>query len=286
MKNSFIFILVCFFFILLCPFAQANAYLDISDHYYDEYRDLISSPYAQEYQAGESTIYIHDHAKVFSADEIKTMRNAIHNEVIGKNVNILILTTQHTTGKDEITYSDDYMDVLLPTEENNLAVYLDLHGRVVYINSMGMFLNNLSSSDIEHCLDAGFDDIADAEYAEGLTKITTEAIKRGFNQSTKPGFSISYIDLPQLGASAVVAGIFTAIIVVTMLAQHNKANVQLSATRYLDDGGSYTILQSDENFVTTYTTVNRNYYKEKSSGGGGSHRSSSGRSHGGGGRRF
>ena len=272
----------------LLPINTALAY-DYSD--YEEIMDRYEDVNYDE-KVGDSRIYMHDMADLFTDDEEKDLIDAAGKFVKNEDHNVLFLTYSDAMGKSTMTFSDDYMDLLFPNDEDNVAFVIDMDNREIYINTMGVYLDELSLEEVDECIDAGYTHMPDGEYYKAMLKMSCYTLQyvNGGGIIGTPLFGIKLMDsLPV--ATLISAGI-SAIVAVVLLLNHRKANNKEKAQTYMnkDNGGYYKVADKQENFVNSYTTIDKDYYKPKESsssgGGGGSHSSGGGRSHGGGGRSF
>ena len=270
----------------LLPINTALAY-DYSD--YEAIMEMYEDDNYDE-KVGDSRIYMHDMADLFTEDEEKELIDAAGKFVKNEDHNVLFLTYSDAMGNTTMTFSDDYMDLLFPNDEDNVAFVVDMDNRKVYINTMGVYLDELSTEEIDECIDAGYAHMPDGEYYDAMLKMSCYTLQyvNGGSIIGTPLFGIKLMDsLPM--ATLISAGM-SAIVAIVLVLNHRKANSKEKAQTYMNknNGGYYKVADKQENFVNTYTTVDKNYYKpkESSSGGGGSHSSGGGRSHGGGGRSF
>ena len=279
---------VCAAFVLalsILPIGVAHAY-DYDDYYdvMDRYED---DNYAE--SAGSSTIYMHDMADLFTDEEEKNLIETASKFVDDIGHNVLFLTYNDAMGRSTMVYSDDYMDVLFPDTDENVAFVIDMDNREVYINTMGTYLDELNYTEIEECLDAGYDYMPDGKYYDAILRISAYTLQyvNGGSIVGTPLFGSKLLEV--LPMSTIGSAGLSAIVAVVLLLNHRKANNKEKAQTYLEKGGYYKVVDKKEDFVNSYTRVHKDYYKPKessSSGGGGSHSSGGGRSHGGGGRSF
>ena len=233
-------------------------------------------------QAGDATILVHDLANLLAPQEEDALANYIKSNYSDLRYNILFLTTNDTQGKNSMTYSDDYMDLLFPDEENNIAFMVDMQNREIYINTMGKAIDSLSDMMIQKALDKGYTYVVAADYYNTLKEMSVYCLDRLENPLTWiEGLWGNMLEL------SVWSLIVVSIIGVFAVLNHNAANRTISDTKYLSRE-DYKVVGKKEKHVRSYDTVERGYYRSSSSssGGGSHHSSSSGRSHGGGGRRF
>ncbi len=271
----------------LLPINTALAY-DYSD--YEEIMDMYEDDNYDE-KVGDSRIYMHDMADLFTEDEEKDLIDAAGKFVKNEDHNVLFLTYSDAMGNTTMTFSDDYMDLLFPNDEDNVAFVIDMDNRKVYINTMGVYLDDLSAEEIDECIDAGYSHMPDGEYYDAMLKMSCYTLQyvNGGSIIGTPLFGIKLMD--SLPVATLISVGMSAIVAIVLLLNHRKANNKEKAQTYMNknNGGYYKVADKQENFVNTYTTVDKNYYKPKESssgGGGGRHSSGGGRSHGGGGRSF
>ena len=280
---------ICAAFVLalsMMPINTAYAY-DYSD-YYEVMEYCEDSNYDE--KVGDARIYMHDMADLFSDSEEEQLIEAAGKFVDGEAHNVLFLTYADALGRTTMTYSDDYMDILFPDEEDNVAFVIDMDNREIYINTMGVYLDELSLEEIDECIDAGYEYLPDGEYYDAMLRVSCYTLQyvNGGSIIGTPLFGArlgEVLPMSTLGSAGI-----SAIVAIVLLLNHRKANKKENAQTYLEKGGYYKVADKQENFVNSYTTIDKDYYKPKESsssgGGGGSHSSGGGRSHGGGGRSF
>lgn len=234
-------------------------------------------------KVGQSTVYIHDLADLLSNAEEKELLDSVNKYCKKMQYNILFLTTNYTSGKSTMVYSDDYMDKLFPDTDENIAFVIDMDNRQIYINTMGSAIKILSDKDIDKALDKAYPQIVNQDYSATMQEMSDYCLGKlsetFFSKFLKGTYKFSHI---------FISGVITVIVGVSLVKMHASANKPQSAVTYVPKE-NYNVEDKEENYIRTYETVESGYYRKSSSssgGGGSSHRSSSGRSHGGGGRSF
>ena len=257
---------------------------------------MIAPVYAAtpDYYGDNVDIYIHDNANTISSSDEKMIAETIQalSEDLDFHLNALVLTYNDSHGKSARVYSDDYMDDLFPTSENNIAFVIDYDNDELYLNTMGECITRINDYEVEDCIDAAWSYFEDYEDGKALNALAKAAMKRladsGYTYTDpdvddESSFIGNLFYLPSLLGSLVVSIIAVLIINGT----HNKQNKPIKTAEYMKNNG-FKVINKNETLVRTYQTKTRiesSSSGSSRSGGGSSHRSSSGRSHGGGGRR-
>ncbi len=243
-------------------------------------------------QVGRCTVHMHDLGDLLSNREEQELIDSVAPYCKKMSYNILFLTTNNAGGKSTMVYSDDYMDELFPDTDENIAFIIDMDNRQIYINTMGRAIRFLSDDKIEKGLDAGYPHIKNNEYYECLREMSSYALNKLKWAEMRDSNFLVFL-ATEMVRYILPSVIVTALVVLSLIHKHKRANLAHSPTAYVPKD-LYEVIDKKENFIRSYDTVQRDYYKKSessggssgSSGGGSSHTSSSGRSHGGGGRSF
>lgn len=229
----------------------------------------------------EETVF--DYADLLTDDEEDDLRK--YAEKFKKyDISLIYLTTMDAEGKSSTTYSDDFYD------NNNfrsdgVLLMIDMDNREIYINTVGKCIELLPNQTIYNTVDDCYIYASDGEYNLCLSKM-------GKSIGTKLENHYN----PLLGAvrfspvTLFITIAITAIILIILVVQHNRANQTVSANQYI--GSSFKVNNRNAVYMGCRREVIRDYYASSDSGGGGRHtggsvhRSSGGVRHGGGGRKF
>ncbi|MBQ8626058.1 MAG: TPM domain-containing protein [Agathobacter sp.] len=231
-------------------------------------------------------IYIHDNAdKISKSDEEKIVNTILsYNDELDFHLNVLVLTYNDSNGKSAMTYSDDYMDKLFPSSENNIAFVIDYDNDELYLNTMGECILRIDDDEVEDCIDDAWYYFEQYEDAEAL-EVLAESAMRKLTATEVTGILSMFFHL--FHPYSIIAGLIGAIVTTLIInGKHNKNNQPIKTSEYINNNG-LKVVDKKEVLTNTYTTKTRIQSSSSSGGsrGGSSHRSSSGRSHGGGGRR-
>ena len=140
----------------------------------------------REFLVGNCHVYIHDDANLLSGLEHEKLLNVVAQYSNKISFNILFLTYDDAHGKSTETYSDDYMDTLLPYKaHDNIAFVIDMDNREYYINTMGKAIDWIDSNEIEEALGEGYDSIINGEYAKCLQKVSNYCLKELAREQSK-----------------------------------------------------------------------------------------------------
>lgn len=285
---TYVFILLLTLSIPACEaFTTSSTYTQ--DEYYTEYIDLINANEKgfQQLTVGESTIYIHDHAKMLSHEKEEEIIAHIKEQVNPEtDMNVLVLTYLDSFQYSTRTFTDDYTDVYFPYDNNVLCIALDMDNREVYINTMGLAYSRLSDSQIQNCIDAGYDYLKQGNYEEAMDRIAVAAAKKVYKRLyVNDVFTVMSEMITELWPVWVILSFIIAICTRSSALQ-SRRNLD-KPVNYFKDDGYFKVIDKQERRWDVDEQVAHGYYRQRSSSGGhSSHRSRSGRSHGGGGRRF
>jgi uncharacterized protein len=258
-------------------------------------------------ETGEYCVEVFDYADLLTdSEEAALMQEGLEyaQDIQG---NVIYLTYNDAQGKSAMVYTDDFYDELLfdgtlPCEDGILFA-VDMDNREVYINTVGSCINKLSDNSRENIFDETWSYVTSENFYMFLSSSSSLAADVCVNPSvysddyTGDVYADTYEDtfsssfLMPSSVSILISFVLTGVVLLILLKNHNKANIPITASVYVDDSKGLTASNIKSQFVNQYTTVDRNYYAPKSSSsssssGSSSHRSSGGVRHGGGGRRF
>lgn len=278
--------------ILLCTFALPASALDFNSNTYQE---MASASTNYDVAAGNARIYMHDIADKFTYEEEQELIDKIAPIIENEDVHVFFVTCDVNHSKTALDFMEEYVLTVHSYYENNIIFGLNMATRDVSISSMGNYLDALGSVSVDTCIDTGINDLSAGRYADGMGKIARQATDWIIND---PDYVGATVDTPGRPARdtlwdfvcdnwivmTVLSAVITVIAGIILLSNHKSANKQIASQTYLTDDGYYKVLDKNETFISSYTTVQKGYYRQSSSSssrGGSSHRSSSGRSSGG-----
>ena len=190
------------------------------------------------------------------------------------------ILTQRDIGMDTESYDyiEHFYNSNLNTEHTNIVLFIgfDELGRYAQVDSFNVTDGRVDNSellDIREAIQSGSDSKSYADrLMTGLEK-TNFVIKlpKAADFAILGFFPISMVGL-------IVGLILSIIITIALVIKHNRANKQILATAYLNQGG-IDIIDKRDRYIRTDRDVHRGYYKKSSSsggGGGGGHSSSGG----------
>lgn len=242
------------------------------------------STFAINYECQYDSVY--DNANLLTDEEEKSLSQIAQTYKDKFYVNVVFLTYDDAEGKSTMTYTDDFYDKL-HYNESGVLFAIDMDNREMYINTVGSCIDDFTDAEREIVFDNNEHYVFNKQYYSYFDNVCQDTFQKIETDSpVSSNSSTNHWAIPTL-TSIIVSIISMAIATVILIARHNKANKQISATNY---STVYHVNDRKQNFVRTYQTVSHGYYRQSSSSGGGggssSHRSSGGVRHGGGGRGF
>ncbi len=239
---------------------------------------------------------VYDFADLLSDEEEKRLSDIASAQGSNYGITLAFLTYDDSFGRTTRTFTDDFFDYFYGLDCDGILFAVDMDNRQVYINTMGVAINNVTDEEWDSVLDDTYTYASDGDY-NGFFINTLDKTLYAFsddNTAYEPydyGGEYGVIDsapnpflptVPSLIASIVVA----VIAVLGSFGIHSLNNKAPAGNTYMDEG--FKIISKQEFFRGTRTQVLHDYYKSDSSGGGGgsSHSSGGGGSHGGGGHGF
>lgn len=253
--------------------------------------------------------YVIDNADLLTADEESMLDQHIRSYQAELQLDIIIVTTYGTDGKDVQAYADDFYDENgygYGSTNSGILLLIDMESREWYMSTCGDAIYIFTDYGLDELGQTILPWLSDGEYYRAFLawlSALPSYVKAYNNGSPIDGFvppdayespngeEIYYYD-DHVGIPVrpfpigLIVGLVAAIItILIMRSQMNTAKLQKSAANYLKDGSFHLRRRSD---MFLYSRVSRRAKpKENTSGGGSSvHRSSGGVSHGGRGGRF
>lgn len=227
-------------------------------------------------------VTVFDYADLFTPDEEEDFRK-ISEKFEEYEISVVFLTTDNAQGKSSMVYLDDFYDAN-NFRTDGVLFMIDMDNRYIYINTVGKCIDMITDLQIDNALDAAYTNASSSEYALCMKRMSNSICDELESQLNPiaSAFKFSYTIL-------LFAIIITAVIIVILIYQHNRANQKTPAARYI--GSTFTVLNRNTIFMGCRKEVLHDYYAQQnrsgSGGGGSSHHVSSGSvSHGGGGRSF
>lgn len=235
--------------------------------------------------------HVYDIADLLTDDEESELSLLAENEGNQYGISITFLTYDDAEGKSTMGYTDDFYDQNI-AEPDGLLFAIDMDNRQVYVNTVGLCIDNISDAEIDLILDRTYTYASDGEYVDFFINAMDTALYAYsgnlITESDEYGENYGEPANPLIPttSSLIVSAAVIIIVAVVLLVVHNKNNRTPSADTYM--GSSFSVLNSNTMFMGTREEVLHDYYADNDNGGGGgsSHVSSGGVSHGGGGRGF
>lgn len=255
---------------------------------------------------------VYDQAELFSEAQKEALQQRI-SELTGQlQLDIVIVTTNHTDGKTSRDYADDFYDENgfgFGEEYDGLLLLINMQDREVYISTCGKAIEYFTDARIEAVLDEIYHHLPGGNYSEGSFAFLNE-VERYVRAGVPEGqYTVHEKDLAKqpkqpkqpkqkqqtttedfinlLKFSFFVSVAIGAISVLVM-AFNNRGRPSVDRDTYLQ---GFKLTLSEDKYYNTRVTKTK-IPKNTGSGGGSSggmsttHTSSSGRTHGGGGRSF
>lgn len=255
---------------------------------------------------------VFDEAKLLTDSDILELENTIAGMRKTMKMDVVVVTTENTGGKNSRNYADDYYEVGgFGTNRNHSGVLflIDMDNRELYISTEGAMIRFLTDARIENMHDHAYEYAANSDYAgavKSYLRDTSSYYEKGipggqYNYDTETGRvsryrSIEGHEILLALAVSVGCGLLACLNVgreYAMKAQRKQAAGSNLAYRANAKLALHNQNDAMTNSFVTKKVIPRSTGSSGSSGrssSGGSrsstHRSSSGRSHGGGGRKF
>lgn len=253
--------------------------------------------------------WVVDNAGLLSPEETGELTRKIQTLRSELELEIVIVTTYGTGGKNVQQYADDFYDINgygWGSENTGILLLLDMEAREWYMSTCGEAIYIFTDYGLEELGDAILPWLSDGEYYQAFEiwldelEYYVDAYRTGIpvdgyvppDEYESPyGDEIYHYD-DHVGIRvrpfpvALVIGLVAAVIaILVMRGKMNTAKLQCGAVDYLKDG-SFHLRQRSDMFL--YSRVSRRAKPKNNGSGGGSsvHRSSGGASHGGRGGRF
>lgn len=221
-----------------------------------------------------------DDANLFSPEQTTQIENKLHSIEQLTDTDGMVVTTNDTKGKTSRDFADDYYDQNNSGGTNGdsgFLLLLDMDNRNMYLSTSGKMIKTMTDRRIESMLDAAIPDMSSGEYAKA-TMIALSKIENNY-QSDQPGFNSLKIVL------AITIGLVVSILIYISI----QARYQLKSKQYqypFHEKSQLQLTDSQDTFLTSFTTTRRIPRSNGPGGGSSTHRSSGGGTHGGGGRGF
>ena len=270
---------------------------------------LILSLAVPAYAADSDTPWVVDNAGLLTYDEAAELTRQIENLRQELELDIVIVTTYGTGGKDVQAYADDFYDQNgygYGSTNSGILLLLDMEAREWYMSTCGEAIYIFTDYGLDQLGQTILPWLSSGEYyraflawISGLSPYV-KAYRMGSpmdgyvppDEYESPyGDEIYYYDdhvgipIQPFPVALIIGLIIAAVTVLVMRSKMNTAKMQKSAANYLKEG-SFRLRQRSDMFL--YSRVTRTARPKNTSSGGGSsvHRSSGGISHGGRGGRF
>lgn len=243
--------------------------------------------------------HVYDFAGLLTDEQEKELSEIAAKQGSRYGIALNFVTYDDAFGKSTTVFTDDFYDYYVGMDISGILFAVDMDNRQVYINTVGTAIRNIDDDEIDDILDSTFTYAKDGNYYGFFINTLDKSLYAYANGDSSIQYApYDYGDeygvinsspnkfIPT-GASLIFSAVVTVVVVLIMLAVHNKNNRAPSAANYMD--GNFRVLSRNEHFIGVRHEVLHDYYKpsESSGGGGGSsHSSGGGGSHGGGGHSF
>ena len=256
--------------------------------------------------AATTTERVFDNAKLFSATQAESLRNAIADFQKATGMDFVVLTSSTSHGDAS---QQDIADAFyekggfgLDSDQSGVLYYIDMYDRQEYISTTGAMIDYLTDERIELALDASNPNLRNGLYAAGaqamLSKVT-EFIKAGipegqYRYDVVTGQMLTARHKVLTGTEMLVGG-GLCLLVGFIFIGWVKSRYKLKGSTYHYDyamNADVDMKESRDDYLRTTVTRQRKAPPPSSgggfggSGGSGVHSSGGGVSHGGGGRGF
>lgn len=121
---------------------------------------------------------IDDSADLFSESEEIEILTAIEDFSDEKSFSLAVVTTDYTSGVSSEEFADDYYDYLIDNDgwqEDGVLFLIDMDNRNVWISTCGECILAYNDSEIDSIIDSGYDNLANAYYADCILNMTEAA---------------------------------------------------------------------------------------------------------------
>lgn len=128
---------------------------------------------------------VYDDAGLFSAREAAQLEEKAQTLYEAHHMNFVLVTTDDADGRAAREYADDfYMDhgFYENGARGGITLLIDMDNRELYVSTAGDMRYYITDARVEEILDAGYDEVADGEYAqamENMLKKTDALIRKG-----------------------------------------------------------------------------------------------------------
>ena len=223
---------------------------------------------------------VYDIAGLLTAEEIQQLEIMSNHYSEKRQVDIVILTTRDTQGKDVVTYMEDFYDEKAlgydKPHGNTAILTIDMQHREVYVAGFykgEKYLDNHRADLVRRKITPSLSEGNYYEAFESFIRLSYEYM------GVKPGVNPENILFKlwfQILTAMIVAGI-----VVTVMVYHSGGRMTAGGSTYLDAGNSKVISRRDTYIRTDVTKRKKPSNNNSSGGSGGGGVSSGGHSHSG-----
>ncbi len=216
------------------------------------------------------------------------------------NMSFVVVTTTDAEGKSSQDFADDYYDEHGYGEDGVLYL-IDLDNRNVWISTAGTMIRYLTDERIDRIIDAGYDNLGDGDYGDGLLQMMEETeyyLNQGipqnqYNEDVETGERDYYQEPKQITGTEILLAVAAALVCggAFFLSVNGTYKMKRKSYQYpYWEKAKVHFNRRDDIFIRQ--TVTRRHIPKNpppSGGGGGGglssvHMSGGGISHGGGGR--
>ena len=229
-----------------------------------------------------------DEARLLNSSEINLLDEKINKLIEKTNLDVVIVTTNNTSGKSSMEYADDFYDYNgygFDKEHSGILLLINMEEREVWISTTGKGVEYYTDGRIDNILDSIEEYLAGGDYYKAcdwflnkVDKYYSDGIPKGFQRIEERNDFKTNLLIAGIGSLA------TAIISCIVVTISYKNPSKHKGANYVEQGNIH-YTRKDDVFISTHThktKIERNNTSNTST----THTSSSGRSHGGGGRKF
>lgn len=218
-----------------------------------------------------------DYLEYLSEEETNDLQNSINNIKNKYGLDVVIVITDDTEGKNSRDYADDFYDYNgygVDEYYSGLLLLINMEKREIWISTTGKAISMFSDNRIDKMVGHVTKYLSDARYYDA-SKTFINDVKSNCSYFNKA--MDFFLSLPAVLIAFVISLIVTIIISIS-----SKGKVTINSKTY-EGKGAFKLKQTKDQYIRETTTRVK---MQSSSGGSSTHIGSSGRSHGGGGGRF
>lgn len=234
------------------------------------------------------TVYLVDDAELLSSSEASEIEALLSDVSERQGMDIVIVTTDSTDGKNVMDYADDYYDYN-GYRKDGVLLLVSMEDSDWWVSTTGYGITAVTDAGLGYMSDQFVPLLSDGAYAEAFEMYAE--LCDSFIAQAKNGDPFDVHNLPKepfnvlrtLGFSVVI-GLVAAWITTRTMKNKLKSVAQKAEANDYVAAGSMQLTVSRDLFL--YSHLSRTERAQSSSGGSSTHTSSSGTTHGGGGGKF